>query len=107
LAALWSSGCDGCDELAEEASALKERLGVCREGDTCVIAASQSGDCTGELTCGFAVPSDKKSEAEREASRIGEQSLDCSQCVAADCVSPTMMIARCDTAAGRCIIDFK
>jgi hypothetical protein len=108
LAALASNGCgNDCEDLAEEARALKQKLAACREGDMCVIAASQKGDCTGELTCGFAVPSDKKSEAEREASRIGEQSLDCAQCVADDCVSPTMMIPRCDVVAGHCVIDFQ
>jgi hypothetical protein len=107
LAALGSNGCDDCEDLAEEARALKQKFAACREGDTCVVAATQKGDCTGELTCGFAVPSDKKSEAEREASRIGEQSLDCTQCVAVDCVSSTMMSPRCDTAAGHCVIDLK
>jgi hypothetical protein len=53
------------------------------------------------------VDSDRKDEAEREASRIGEQSMGCTECVAVDCVSPTMMSPRCDTAVGRCVIDLR
>jgi hypothetical protein len=106
FAALASSGCgDDCEDSAEEARALKQEFAVCQAGDTCVIASAQRGDCTGELVCGFAVASDRKDDAEREASRIGEQSVGCTECIAVDCVSTTMMIPRCDTAIGRCVID--
>jgi hypothetical protein len=108
IAALASNGCGSdCGNDAKKARELKQRLADCEAGDTCVIVSATDGDCTGELVCGFAVPSDRKDEAELEASRIGRQSVGCAECVAVDCVSPTMMFPRCDTAAGRCVIDLQ
>src|SRR5262245_52032913 len=97
-----SLGCaSNCEDLRTKASELKNELGSCTAGDTCVVV-TVSNDCVGgALACGFAVPSAKVDEARRRAQEIADTSQSCEQCAQAECVArgqPT-----CDPTAGRCV----
>jgi hypothetical protein len=102
-AILCAPGCaPDCASFKEEAEQLKADLGACSAGDTCVVV-QVSHDCTGALSCGFAVRADKADEAKSEGDRIGGDSASCGQCIQADCVA--IKGASCDVGSGRCKIE--
>jgi hypothetical protein len=100
--ATFVSGCTpNCDDLQDEASALKDELGRCTAGDACVTVNVEDDCLGGALGCGFAVPAAQAERARSQAQAIADESLDCNPCSQASC--PGLGEPTCDAASGRCV----
>lgn len=98
------TGCSGedCRDLANEASAMRSEMGACGANDTCVIVKGSSNDCSGGVSCPFAVHADRAAEAASRAADIAKRSQDCTECSMPSC--PPAQSAYCDHETGRCVI---
>jgi hypothetical protein len=91
-----------CEPLIQEARELKKEFAACSEGDECVLLAQSNDDCTGELTCPYAVNSKVVDEARRRAQQVTDESVSCTVCTNNSCAQVPEPV--CDVALGRCVI---
>jgi hypothetical protein len=109
VAAVALPGCArDCEEIGAEIDSLLAEWQTCSEGDTCVLLQPPTAtDCTGKLSCGFAVRTEVEDEAATEAARlVDEASSGCEACAVAQC--PTPVDAYCaidpETLQGKCTV---
>ncbi|MGO8992735.1 MAG: hypothetical protein ACLQVI_05370 [Polyangiaceae bacterium] len=67
----------------------------------CIFVAGNPKDCTGILSCEFAVNVKYRETAELAVATIGEQSQGCYLCAIPDCISPGLAI--CEPVSRECI----
>ncbi|MBV9947781.1 MAG: hypothetical protein JOZ69_13080, partial [Myxococcales bacterium] len=77
--------------------------GACdpRDPNACIQVGGNSRDCTGVLTCDFAVNRQHRLEAEHAVLTIGQQSLGCYLCAQPNCVGG---IPTCEPVSQQCIL---
>jgi hypothetical protein len=76
----------------------------CVPGDdaACILEPGNPKDCTGVLTCPFAINAEHRAAAEQTMLVIGEQSTGCYQCAVPSCF--TGNTAYCEPISKRCLI---
>jgi hypothetical protein len=70
--------------------------------EPCIKVSGNSKDCTGVLTCDFAVNPLYRSQAEQAVLTIGQQSQTCFLCAVPNCVAGDLPI--CDPVSRRCMV---
>jgi hypothetical protein len=91
-----------CESLRDELTSTKRRWARCTTHTDCIKIGGSSGDCTGIMTCDFAVNRSFRLEAERRIASLPEETVDCTQCTSANCVAGD--IAWCEPRSGQCIV---
>jgi hypothetical protein len=102
-----STGCGdsgGCMSVRDSTYALLETWEACdpQKVDACIIEPGNPKDCTGVLTCEFAVNPLYRSQAEQTMLIMGEESRGCGLCAVPNCLTGTA--AYCEPASRRCLI---
>jgi hypothetical protein len=91
-----------CETLRDELSVAKRQWSRCNSDLDCVKIGGNPGDCTGILSCDFAVNRSARLEAERRIASLPEETVDCSECTSPNCVGGE--IPHCEPISGRCIV---
>lgn len=109
LLALLLSGCVDCEEVKDDARALKLEYSRCEAGDSCVIAdmyeLAGANTCLAAFQCATAFNADK--DLDRFSSRaraLADDFEECPECVTASCDSSDGMWAECDVEEGLCVL---
>jgi hypothetical protein len=102
-----TSGCGDADSCASTRASTYNALEIwqaCTPGDVnaCIIEPGNPKDCTGVLTCEFAVNPRYRAAAEEAMLSIGEQSRGCYQCSIPNCLSGST--AYCEPVSKRCLV---
>ena len=105
LEACGESG--SCTQLREQMYATKEVWDACdptapNPNTQCIFVPGNPKDCTGVLTCEFAVNVKHRAEAEQAVYAIGEQSQGCYLCATPECI--TGSLGYCEPASRRCML---
>jgi len=104
VGALAAAGC--CDQIREDARALKAKHSRCGAGDTCVIASMYElvgGDnCLAAFQCDAALNEAGLDDFAAEAKDLADRFERCNECAQAGCAGMTGYEAFCDEEAGRC-----
>jgi len=113
-AAVALQACDSkdCADLKDAASALVDEAGACSRGDSCALVdmyEMAGGDnCLGAFQCSRPLNASTDLAAFRKRAREIARAYDgCPECVVADCIDPSTVVARCDTAQRRCVVEEK
>lgn len=91
-----------CEDLRNELTAQKTEWSKCSRNEECVIVGGNTGDCSGILSCNFAVHRVHRLTAERRVASLPEESVDCMACNSPNCESGDL--AFCEPVSGRCMI---
>jgi hypothetical protein len=91
-----------CEKKRDELSALKDKWGPCDTSFDCIKVFGNDKDCTGILSCDFAVNRVYRQEAERRVASLPEETVDCIECQPPNCVSGDL--AYCEPVTQRCIV---
>ena len=93
-----------CKNLRETTYANKRTWDACDPNETnpCIKVPGNQKDCTGVLTCDFAVNRPFRDQAELAVYKIGEQSQGCFLCAVPNCIAGE--IPFCEPVSRRCII---
>ena len=102
--ALATTHCDNsqCESLRDELTRQKLSWQDCTRDTDCVKAFGHGADCTGILSCDFAVNAAHRLTAERRVASLPEETRDCIECASPNCVSGN--IALCEPATRKCIL---
>jgi hypothetical protein len=93
---------ENCEELRDELSTLKNQWAECTRSEECVIVGGNDADCTGVLSCNFAVHRQHRLTAERRVASLPEDSVDCMVCNSPNCERGELPY--CEPISGRCMI---
>ena len=110
LASTSMEGCGesgACTQLRQTMYANKETWDSCNPAaanpdDECIFVPGNPKDCTGVLTCEFAVNRRFRAEAEQAVYNIGQQSQGCYLCAMPNCISANLPY--CEPVSRRCIM---
>ena len=110
---LWLAGtsCTTCEDLKEEARALRDGAAFCEAGDTCTIVSmydmAGANNCLGAFQCGHALNADTDLDSfSKKAKAIADDFNDgCNECTMAGCVDSTTLTAFCDLDTHTCAVD--
>jgi hypothetical protein len=104
LAGLLGLSCNNtqCEGLRDELTGLKRQWTRCSAHSDCIKIGGNPGDCTGIMTCSFAVNRNARLEAERRIASLPEETVDCTECTSPSCVAGD--IALCEQTSGHCIV---
>lgn len=93
-----------CTKLRSDTYAIKQIWDACNPDDPepCIKVAGNGRDCTGVLSCDFAVTPRHRAEAEQTVLTIAEQSQGCYLCALPNCIVGD--IAVCEPVSRRCIL---
>jgi hypothetical protein len=91
-----------CEELRDELFAEKLTWQDCEVDQDCAILGGSTRDCTGILSCNFAVNVRHRDRAERRVASLPEETADCYECASPNCVSGD--IALCEPITKTCMI---
>jgi hypothetical protein len=102
-----TAGCGdaaSCTRVRDATYSALEVWQACDPGDAtaCIIEPGNPKDCTGVLTCAFAVNPAYRAIAEQTMLSIGEQSHGCYQCSVPNCLSGST--AYCEPVSRRCLM---
>jgi hypothetical protein len=102
-----TTGCGdsgGCISVRDSTYASLETWETCdpEKVDTCIIEPGNPKDCTGVLTCEFAINPLYRAQAEQQMLIMGEQSRGCGLCAVPNCLSGT--VAYCEPVSHKCLI---
>jgi hypothetical protein len=102
LTACGESG--SCTKLRDDTYAAKSTWEACNPDDPepCIKVFGNTKDCTGVLSCDFAVNPHHRSEAEKSVLTIASQSQGCYLCAIPNCVSGDITL--CEPVSRRCIV---
>lgn len=89
-----------CEELRDKLNGLKADWQRCQKDDDCIVVGGSSKDCSGILSCNFAVNRIYRSEAERVVASLPETTVDCIECSSPNCIGGET--AQCDRVTWRC-----
>lgn len=89
-----------CEDLRDKLTDLKRTWQSCQTDADCIIVGGNAKDCTGILSCNFAVNRRSRNEAERIVASLPEETLDCIECTSPSCIGGTN--AYCDTTTSGC-----
>ncbi len=93
-----------CAKVRNDTYAAKRTWDACNPDDpeACIKVFGNPKDCTGVLSCDFAVNPNYRAEAEQAVLTIPGQSVGCYQCALPNCVSGDL--ALCERVSRRCIL---
>jgi len=91
-----------CEAKRDELWALKDSWTRCQQDLDCVKILGSSADCSGILSCDFAINRNARLEAERRIASLPEETTDCVHCTSPACVSG--LITLCEPVSQRCIL---
>jgi hypothetical protein len=93
-----------CTRLRTDTYALKQTWGACdpAAAEPCIFVLGNSKDCTGVLTCEFAVNPIHRVEAEEEVLTIAGRSQGCYLCATPTCVDGE--IPWCEPITRQCLL---
>src|SRR5579864_2495392 len=93
-----------CNSLRTSLYSQKLAWGACDPSNTdeCIKVPGNPKDCTGVLSCDFAVTRSKREAAEQAVLTAGQQSQGCYLCATPNCVSGD--IAICEPVTRECIL---
>lgn len=105
LEACGESG--SCTQLRETMYASKATWDACdptiqNPNAQCIFVPGNPNDCTGVLTCEFAVNRKFRAEAEMAVYTIGQQSQGCYRCAIPECIAGEL--GYCEPVSRRCIV---
>jgi hypothetical protein len=103
LSACGESG--GCTKLRNDLYATKQVWGACDPAEgvfACIKVAGNGRDCTGVLSCDFAVNPVHRMDAEQAVLTVGQRSQGCYLCAQPNCVSGD--IAYCEPITRQCLL---
>ncbi|MCL2447901.1 MAG: hypothetical protein FWD17_03025 [Polyangiaceae bacterium] len=93
----------GCQHLRENTFADRESWGGgCNVDTDCIEVFGNPSDCTGVLTCNFAVLRTNRETAEQAVLKIAAQSQGCYVCGVPTC--PAGDLAVCETVTHQCLV---
>jgi uncharacterized membrane protein YgcG len=91
-----------CEHLRDELFAKKTTWQECVRDEDCIKVGGNGKDCTGILSCDFAVNRVYRDAAERRVASLPQESVDCTECSTPNCVAGD--IAMCEPVTHQCII---
>ena len=102
-----SSGCGegaSCTQLRNTTYSTLQTWQACDPADPepCIMVGGNSKDCTGVLTCDFAVNPHYRMQAEQAVLTIGQQSQTCFLCAVPNCAGG--VLGTCEPVSRRCIL---
>jgi hypothetical protein len=108
LAPLALLACDpSCDDLEDDAFALRAKYAACAEGESCQKV--QLADHAGANNCLLAFQCTHALNAAADLERFGERAReivedyrDCNTCAQAGCADAELQLAVCNAASGSC-----
>jgi hypothetical protein len=95
----------GCTALRNDTYAAKETWDACNPADgpgACIKVPGNTKDCTGVLSCDFAVNPVHRAEAEQAVETIAQRSQGCYLCATPNCIGGD--ITYCEPVSRRCIL---
>jgi len=92
-----------CDQLRDDTYEKRRAWAQCDSDDDCFPLAGNPRDCTGVLSCPFAVNRRFREDAERLTLTIGEDSVDCHVCAVPNCNGSSE--AHCDPFSHQCLME--
>lgn len=102
---LFSLSCaDGtkCNELRTKTAERLKFWSGCEDDTDCIKVGGSQSDCTGVLTCPFAVNKDSRNEAEQYVLKNASESVVCHVCEQPDCIVGDKVV--CEKVSKQCII---
>lgn len=107
LMALAVGACDRCEDMEQDAQALKRSYEACSAGDTCqavnLYDLAGANNCLGAFQCSAALRAGVDLDRFRaEALALADEYRSCGTCVAAGCVDPSTLTASCNVTSGLC-----
>lgn len=104
LLALTSLQCNhrNCEKLRDELTEQKHEWQKCTRDEECILVGGNRQDCTGILSCNFAVNRRHRLEAERRVASLPEDTVDCMVCNSPNC--ETGHLAMCEPISGSCMV---
>jgi hypothetical protein len=90
-----------CEQLRDETYAKRHAWAECVSDDDCFTMPGNPRDCTGVLSCPFAVNIRHREEADRLSLTIGEDSVDCHVCAVPNCATSSR--ANCEMTSHQCV----
>lgn len=91
-----------CENLRDELHAQKLEWQACEKDLDCVIVGGSTRDCSGIMSCNFAVHRQFRDEAERRVASLPEETQDCFECASPNCEEGSL--PHCEPVSGRCIV---
>jgi len=91
-----------CDQLRNDTYEKRRAWAQCVVDEDCFSLAGNPRDCTGVLTCPFAVNWRYREEAERVMLTIGEDSVDCHTCAVPNCSASGEV--HCEPLSHQCLL---
>lgn len=91
-----------CESLRDELMAQKLSWQDCTRDEECIKVGGNQGDCTGIMSCDFAVNAVHRLTAERRVASLPEESQDCMQCSSPNCVVGKR--AFCEPVSRKCMV---
>jgi len=105
LASLALAGCldkANCDELRQDLYEKKRQWAKCDSNEDCIAVGGNPKDCTGVLSCPFAVNRASREVAERLMLSAADDSVDCHLCSTPTCAESTTL--SCEPVTRRCVL---
>ncbi len=102
--ALAALNCDNaqCRELRDELFKLKRGWQACTNSFDCIIVGGNQKDCSGVMSCDFAVNRQFRDQAEERVARLPTESVDCHECSNPNC--ETGKLPYCEPVTHQCVI---
>jgi hypothetical protein len=94
-----------CEDIRDELYLDKLEWASCKSDEQCIIIGGNGKDCSGVMTCDFAINGSWRQEAERRVLSLPEDTADCMLCAAPNC--PEGDTAVCDKVDKQCRIVFQ
>jgi hypothetical protein len=93
-----------CTKLRSDTYATKQVWGACDPDapEPCILVPGNVKDCTGVLSCDFAVNPSYRTDAEQAVQTIAGKSQGCYQCATPNCVNG--MYAWCEPVTRQCLV---
>ena len=91
-----------CEDKRDELYAQKLEWQTCERDVDCVIVGGSSRDCTGIMSCNFAVNRSSREAAERRVASLPEETQDCFECASPNCEEGSL--PHCEPVSGRCMV---
>ena len=91
-----------CEALRDELTETKHSWAKCEQDSDCIKTVGNPGDCTGIMSCDFAVNRRFRSDAERRVASLPEETVDCMQCTSPNCVAGDLAI--CERTTKECLL---
>lgn len=91
-----------CEDLRDELHAQKLVWQACESDLDCVIVGGSTRDCSGIMSCNFAVHRKFRGDAERRIASLPEETQDCFECASPNCESGEL--PHCEPVSGRCLV---